>query len=355
MMAQAQPSAILPNPSFEAESCCDAQSTADSNGDGSISLNDTPIESLISERTFLINYRIPGNDALQAPQCIIDGSICDLCLHFIGSSLNKQNYTYSNSRWEAKGTWFDLFWHARMVFCHYSSSRALIKSASAGCGLCSKVVEFSASMDDDLMVFGGKSLPAGKPIPKLASGYPISRDGVQFSIFPLGQFGKGLDKGTDIQFEFALAEDQEDCLKMPMKSGRYVVSSPSLHSNSDECFDRILRWYKNCTSKHRNCLRLPLSLPLRLLHLSPNGHYDKQITLVESRHLPAALDRIRYVALSYCWGEQQGFITTTESLANNLEGIDLDQLPAVVRDAIYICKRCEIEYLWGKHLISSLR
>ncbi|KAH8670377.1 heterokaryon incompatibility protein-domain-containing protein [Tricladium varicosporioides] len=340
-MALAQPLTTPQNPSFEAESCYEAQSTADSNGDGSISLNDTPIESLINERKFLINYRIPGNDASQVPQCVIDDSICDLCLHFIGSSLNRQSYTYPNSRWDARGTWFDSLWHTRMVFRHYSSSRTLVKSASAGCGLCSKVVELSASMDDDVMVLGGKSI-----VNKLPSDYQLPRDGVQFSIFPVGQFLKGLDTGTDIQFEFALAEDQEDCLKMPIELGRSVAYSPSFHSNSDECFGRILRWYNNCTSEHRRCLRSPLSLPLRLLHLSSNVRNHEQVTLVESRDLPATSDKVRYVALSYCWGEQQEFITTTENLANNLEGIDLEQLPAVVRDAIYICKRCEIEYLW---------
>ena len=348
MNAQAQPLAIVPNLSSEAESCCNSLSTVNSNCDGSTASDDTSIESLINRRKFLLNCQIPGNDANQAPQCIIDDSICDLCLHFIGSSLNKQNYTYQNSRWKERTTSFDSKWYDRKVFHHYSSSRTLKNSAGAGCKLCYKIIEFSASIDDDLMVLGGEL-----SLRRLNDQIP--RDGFQFSICPLGQFLKGLNKGIDIQFEFVLAEDKRDCLKMPRDFGRSVGSTPSLDSRSDECFDRILQWYENCTSKHGRCLRSPLPLPRRLLNLFPNSHSLEQITLIESMNIPTASDRISYVALTYCWGEQQEFITTKENLATMLHGIYLEQLPAVVRDAIYVCKRCKIQYLWGKHLISSLQ
>jgi hypothetical protein len=154
MNAQTQPLAIVPNLSSEAESCCNSLNTVGSSCDGSKASDDTPIESLINKRKFLLNCKIPGNDANRIPQCIIDDSICDLCLHFIGSSLNEQNYGYLDSRWKLRATHSGSLWYSKKVFHHYSSSRTLKKSAGAGCKLCFKIFKFSASIDDDLMVLG---------------------------------------------------------------------------------------------------------------------------------------------------------------------------------------------------------
>ena len=304
---------------------------------------------------FPISCRIPGNDTSNVAECIIKDSICDLCLHFIASSLCKQNYEYSDSRWQFRGSLIDFTWHQRAIFLHYSSLRMLETSARTGCELCSKMLELSNSSDNDRMVLGQK-LARGfrNDDPQLYSDHEAPGHWLRFSIFPLGQFLDKTKTEDDLQFEFVLAEDAEDCLEMPSDWDDSLIHSPSPHSKSQECFTQITEWYQDCC-KHDRCRRDGnLSLPRRLLALFSDGQEDSQISLVQSKNLRDPSHEIGYVALSYCWGEGQEFLARDDNMDDLQKGINLKDLPAVIQDAVYICRRCKIGYLWGKHLISSL-
>lgn len=60
----------------------------------------------------------------------------------------------------------------------------------------------------------------------------------------------------------------------------------------------------------------------------------------------------KYVALSYCWGkltekDKAKFCTTNENFeARQEEGFDVSVLPKTHRDAVWICRNLDIEYLW---------
>ncbi|KAM5360299.1 hypothetical protein ACJZ2D_013858 [Fusarium nematophilum] len=55
----------------------------------------------------------------------------------------------------------------------------------------------------------------------------------------------------------------------------------------------------------------------------------------------------KYAALSYCWGTGGGIFTTTlDNIESNKQHIPLGQLPKTIQDAIHICRRLGLPYLW---------
>lgn len=57
-----------------------------------------------------------------------------------------------------------------------------------------------------------------------------------------------------------------------------------------------------------------------------------------------------YACLSYCWGECQAGQANSSNLLSNLEGIPLDDLPSTIVDALWLCHRLRIRYLWVDRL-----
>ena len=53
-----------------------------------------------------------------------------------------------------------------------------------------------------------------------------------------------------------------------------------------------------------------------------------------------------YAALSYCWGGDQDFKTTRETLPQYLNRIDISQLPQTLQDAILVAARLGLHYIW---------
>ena len=114
-------------------------------------------------------------------------------------------------------------------------------------------------------------------------------------------------------------------------------------TSSDLTFSTISQWMAECLNKHDHCRdsdsfdRTASLKSVRFLKLA-----DTSVTLVDSI-LPTS-----YVCLSYCWGVGTSMPkTTTENIAARKEaGIDISSLPKVFQDAIDICKKFRVEYLW---------
>lgn len=86
-------------------------------------------------------------------------------------------------------------------------------------------------------------------------------------------------------------------------------------------------------------------LPTRLLDLFPvPAHTAGCIRLVESIHLERG---IRYAALSYCWGDVEPTVRTTQAnLDRHQQNIMFSVLPQCLRDAVTVACGLEIRYLW---------
>lgn len=298
----------------------------------------TKEETLTAKRGFLLHLKIPGNDAIDATQCRISDSLCDLCYLFLTTSLSKQNLPD-----KGRLVWRTCRNYAWLVFKHYTTLRMLKSSANAGCELCSKMLSCPHLKDDDQVVFAlsGKSWYTNEFGKEESDWYT-------FSIAPLRPLRSGMAQEGRAVFEFVLAKDEADCLKIPYDSRQSLQRSPSQCPYSEECLNQIKSWLDNCSRSHPSCCRRDLPMPKRLIDVSPtiSTSGTESVMLVESRRLPPSSDKIRYIALSYCWGGWNGLVTKKANLANMRRGISVKDLPAVVSDAIYVCRKSGIQFLW---------
>jgi hypothetical protein len=87
------------------------------------------------------------------------------------------------------------------------------------------------------------------------------------------------------------------------------------------------------------------STPSRLLDMS-DYQTKGRIKLVQTEKLP----RVKYAALSYCWGNADDAAyqpkTNSANLSERISGFSIDTMSPVVRDAITTCEALGIRYLW---------
>lgn len=98
-------------------------------------------------------------------------------------------------------------------------------------------------------------------------------------------------------------------------------------------------WLENCNRAHRKCKRdRRPQLPTRVIRV---GNNEEKPSLFISRGQSA-----EFVALSYCWKSSTDLKTTVDTLEQHVSGIALEELSQTVRDAILVCRKLGIEYLW---------
>ncbi|KAJ1328929.1 HET domain-containing protein [Microdochium nivale] len=105
-------------------------------------------------------------------------------------------------------------------------------------------------------------------------------------------------------------------------------------------------WMRECLENHTRCQRRRTAQtgyrPTRLLELSPHGTYR----LVDGIDCPTVM---RYVALSYCWGNQpvEGLLRLLQTTSQLLyEKRPINTLPKTFREAAQIAQWFGVDYLW---------
>jgi hypothetical protein len=113
-------------------------------------------------------------------------------------------------------------------------------------------------------------------------------------------------------------------------------------SGLDDLIGKIRDLLSICREKHHACQagRNPPCLPKRLVHVKCNS-FD-YVTLYE----PQEQEREDYTALSYCWGDDQDVLTTTETIEQHRKGLPIVTLLKTIRDAVELTRRLDIPYLW---------
>lgn len=102
---------------------------------------------------------------------------------------------------------------------------------------------------------------------------------------------------------------------------------------------KIRGWLDNCLEKHPSCPRhCTPELPRRVLDV---GTDNLPIRLHQSQNN----ERASYASLSYCWGGQQQLVTTTSNISDHLVALPCG-LPKTILDAIEVCQKVGIRYLW---------
>ncbi|KAI4111358.1 MAG: hypothetical protein LQ339_000557 [Xanthoria mediterranea] len=154
---------------------------------------------------------------------------------------------------------------------------------------------------------------------------------------------------TDCHFDFVAARDEKECAEMPLldafgKERRY----PADNSDSEQLFEQITEWFKTCVGKHRRCIRERFILPSRLLRTGTDMDFSSdKVWLSKTRDLRDQTKDIRYLALSYCWGGAVDMRTLRENVhIREKYGLQVADLPAVIRDAITVARKLKFDYLW---------
>lgn len=127
----------------------------------------------------------------------------------------------------------------------------------------------------------------------------------------------------------------------------------SEYSGDAACFDLAARWLKECRDNHRICqVAGNAPLPTRVINVGVEG--TKEPFLVETNGATGPA----YVALSYCWGwwENHPPMKTVKfdvpdfglkaNYKEHLKAIKFGSMPKTIQDAVTICRKLGIQYLW---------
>jgi hypothetical protein len=87
-------------------------------------------------------------------------------------------------------------------------------------------------------------------------------------------------------------------------------------------------------------------LPTRLLDVEADAHTDS-VRLIETTTMVTCP---RYLALSYCWGDQsaaaQQLKTTSSTLRKHFDSLPPDRTTIIVHDAVKVARALHVRYLW---------
>jgi hypothetical protein len=116
------------------------------------------------------------------------------------------------------------------------------------------------------------------------------------------------------------------------------------HSADPMVASLIQSWLSDCSSQHTLCGRQTSAPyhPPRLIEITSDS-----IKLVTSKNLDIVEAEAPYATLSHCWGTNPTFLTLTEQNSRRLhDQIHLHELPKTFQDAILLCQRLGLRYLW---------
>jgi hypothetical protein len=124
------------------------------------------------------------------------------------------------------------------------------------------------------------------------------------------------------------------------------IALPSENANSKEVFDLIENWLRTCREDHPTCKAVSHAvtteaLPKRLIDVGEAGSAcNPRVFTVEKPGLV-------YAALSYAWGPSgHRMVLTKANLESMSQGIDMSSMPQTFRDAITVCQKLRVRYLW---------
>lgn len=102
---------------------------------------------------------------------------------------------------------------------------------------------------------------------------------------------------------------------------------------------------RNCDEEHTTCIeRFPNWHPTRLLEIQRSGGNTSDMII---RIVELALEiKLRYAALSHCWGGIVPIMLTKSSAASLYRGIRSNELPKTFRDAVHAASFLGLQCLW---------
>lgn len=107
----------------------------------------------------------------------------------------------------------------------------------------------------------------------------------------------------------------------------------------DRSLERAEAWLRQCLSQH-SCGKSDF-YPKRLLNI--REHPVRLFETSEIKHFKEP-----YVCLSHRWGspKHRRLTSTAANIHNHMKGIAWDEIPKTFQDAIMVCRRMSVSYLW---------
>lgn len=122
-----------------------------------------------------------------------------------------------------------------------------------------------------------------------------------------------------------------------------MLSSPKAHiddTRSEASLHWMQSWIMKCTTEHEHCNKSePQTLPDRVLDLGLSE--DSTIKLLDTQNQLGY-----YACLSHRWGPIQPLRTLKENKESFESGIPIEALPKTFQEAVSICRRLSLRYLW---------
>ncbi|MCJ1377546.1 hypothetical protein MMC17_000641 [Xylographa soralifera] len=144
-----------------------------------------------------------------------------------------------------------------------------------------------------------------------------------------------------------LADDAKKCMALDGLEYGDPYMYPLDHSGSLCAFKVLKIWLEECLQDHPMCARAThLRKPARLLDVKASKDKGKTVKLISTAEAITEGERLRYTALSYCWGPEPHFRTTKATFQERQNGIEIDDLPIVLADAVHITRTMNLQYVW---------
>ena len=263
------------------------------------------------------------------------GLVCSMCWQELFSTPDFQQLCKAPFKDGKNG-------NAAEVECRYTTSMSRIyTSATGGCEWCTFMTECLKLNSE----FTNKEV-ANDPLRVIVGGHNISEhklpdgEGILQCLctppgnnqFRLRLLGAG-QRFANIWFNLFYHD---------LTDPRVTVTAADVQSqlHHPPVWDEARQWLKDC-AQHDCCPRQgPKPLPSRVIDVGadPTG---LTVSLVSGE------DRADfYAALSYCWGDSQCGLTTSQNLKQRWTSIDTQLLSSSVRDAIWVTKQLGLSYLW---------
>ncbi|KAK8232575.1 hypothetical protein HDK77DRAFT_451204 [Phyllosticta capitalensis] len=224
----------------------------------------------------------------------------------------------------------------------------LQKAATAGCAICWELLKHLQTVPHGLEMAGSIPLQIAYQFwgwdDALYMKFHLGQEkSVQFELRPMenteGEI-MGVTSGEKADVKQAISRAKSDAKDKPwmVQDCRSIPGHP-LSTGDPEVLSLAKAWLEVCQRDHKSCADTNAAFyPKRLLDLSNGQPY---LVVTGGRTL-----RDPYATLSHCWGQDDFFTLTEDTLDDMMVGIPLEKLPKSFQDAILICKRLEINYLW---------
>ncbi|KAH9211176.1 heterokaryon incompatibility protein-domain-containing protein [Leptodontidium sp. 2 PMI_412] len=131
-------------------------------------------------------------------------------------------------------------------------------------------------------------------------------------------------------------------------SSKFKYRPLSSSSESDQCIQIARHWLDQCEQDHSATCQndYVCNLPTRLVDLgSLEESVPPKLISTAAKNFSKST-KVKYTALSYCWGKKPFFKTTPTNMDSLMSSIPWDGLPKTVRDAITLTRKLRIRYLW---------